>query len=101
MSRHRGLATRKEQDRLNEVMNEIMRIVGHHVTAECFGSGSWRVWLRDYHFHPGTGVTRDVTGHGETCLEAAERCLEILKTDKTVREGNCREGCPKWDPCLY
>jgi hypothetical protein len=97
---HRGMTTRKEQNRLNEVMGKIVRAVGHHVTAEFFGE-SWRVWLRDYHYHPSSSITSDVSGGGPTCLDAAENCLEILQTDKTVRRGNCREGCPEWDPCLY
>jgi hypothetical protein len=98
---HRGVATSKEQNRLNEVMGEIIGIVGHHVTAECFSSGSWRVWIRDWHWHPCSATTRDVSGSGDTCLEAAENCLEILQTNKTVRHGSCREGCPNWESSLY
>lgn len=99
MSRHRGLATRKEQDRLNEVMGEIVKIVGHHISADFFGT-SWRVWIQTWHHHR-RATTSDVCGHGETLLDAAERTLDILRNDPTVREGRCREGCPKWDPCLY
>lgn len=98
--RIRGTETKKEQNRLNEVMNEIMKIVGHHVSADFFGE-SWRVWLRDYHHHSCRASTSDVCGHGETCLDAAERTLDILQNDKTVRQGSCRQGCPGYDPCLY
>lgn len=111
---YRGVATRKEQETLNEKMLELLRLLGPPSAINFFydhkWGPSWRVWYQNLHHHQkersfdGQREYYDSAGcdlcvHGETLLDAVERLIETTKNDKTIREGPCREGCPhyEWD----
>lgn len=68
-----------------------------------FGRGDWRVWVRGFHIHGGSGVVSygSFAESGVSLKSAAENLLKAGKLHPVVRGDNCDGSCPHFSDTPY
>jgi hypothetical protein len=87
----------------NDRMRDLHRRYGTHISIDFFpSSNSWRVWVRDWHYHFSDGVYYGgLLGDGHTIDDAIDRIEAQVKIREPNQGGSCREFCPHYEVDLY